>query len=289
VRIHLYANCWNEIRLLPYFIRHYEPLVERFFILDDGSSDGSIAFLQAQPKVRLICANRKGGSYIERSRDFFNEAWKASRSDADWIIACNIDEHLHHPDLAGYFRRCRRDGVTVLPARGYEMVSVRFPSSRGLLRDEVRWGAPASVLAGHSALLNKPMAFDPQAIEDMRFTDGRHQAHPVGQVVYPESVDLQMLHYKFLGLPYAIRRYAELRSGLSSEDIRQQKGHQYLWGTKTIIEHYAKVIDAASVIVPAGPKADAQLALTFLPLKPLPWVFKIERLARSFARRFKSQ
>ena len=41
MRIHLYANCWNELRILPYFMRHYEPFVDEFIILDDGSKDGT--------------------------------------------------------------------------------------------------------------------------------------------------------------------------------------------------------------------------------------------------------
>ena len=51
MRLHLYALCWNEGRMLPYFFRHYRSLVERFFIFDDGSTDGSLEFLRAQPDV----------------------------------------------------------------------------------------------------------------------------------------------------------------------------------------------------------------------------------------------
>ena len=97
-RIHLYANCWNEIRLLPYFMRHYAPFITKFFILDDGSTDGSVEFLTQQANVKLLAANKKGNSYIEQTCSFFNEAWKESRHDADWIVTCSTRSRVetHH-------------------------------------------------------------------------------------------------------------------------------------------------------------------------------------------------
>jgi hypothetical protein len=42
----------NEMAMLPSFLAHYRQLgVSRFIILDDGSEDGSVAFLTAQPDV----------------------------------------------------------------------------------------------------------------------------------------------------------------------------------------------------------------------------------------------
>jgi glycosyltransferase involved in cell wall biosynthesis len=267
MRIVVYANCWNEIRLLPYFIQHYNPFVERFVILDDGSTDGSIEYLLAQPKVRLIEANRKGGSYIEQTRVFFNEGWKESRSTADWIITCNIDEHLYHQDLESYLWRCLQDGITILPANGFEMIALKFPSKQERLCDQARFGAPSQKLKGPSSLHDKIMVFNPLAIEEIDFVAGRHEAHPTGNVVYPDLIELQLLHYKFLGLPYAIQRYAELKTGLSSADMDYGMGCQYLWEIKKIRSHYGTVVAAASVIISAGWIKDSQLALSFLPLK----------------------
>jgi hypothetical protein len=280
MRIVVYANCWNELRLLPYFIQHYNPFVERFVILDDGSTDGSIEYLLAQPKVRLIEANREGGSYIEQTRAFFNEGWKESRCIADWIITCNIDEHLYHQDIERYLWRCHQDGITILPVNGYEMISIAFPSKQERLCDQVRFGAPTQKLTGPSSMHNKIMAFNPRAIEEIDFVAGRHKAHPTGRVVYPEQIELQLLHYKFLGLPYAIQRYAELKTGLSSADMKSGMGCQYLWEIRTIRRHYATVVAAATVVISAGWLKDSQLALSFLPLKlVLPIVSLLQKLS----------
>ena len=61
----------NEILRLPHFFDHYRRLgVGHFLIVDNGSDDGSRAFLQAQPDVSLWIA---GASY------------KAARFGLDWL------------------------------------------------------------------------------------------------------------------------------------------------------------------------------------------------------------
>jgi glycosyltransferase involved in cell wall biosynthesis len=251
--------------MLPYFFRHYDPFVDGFFIIDDGSTDGSVEFLKAQSKVKLIKADRKESSYIEQSHVFFNQAWKESRSQADWIITCNIDEHIYHRNMEVYLQCCRQDGVTIIPAQGYEMVALEFPSSQGRLCDEVRLGAQAQRLKGPSSLLNKIMVFNPQAIEEVRFVIGRHTAHPTGRVVYPDSVELKMLHYKFLGLDYAQQRYAELKTGLSLADMERGMGRQYMWDFGDVKQNYESILAVAQVVVPAGLIPDAGLSLSILP------------------------
>ena len=46
LRVHLYAQCWNEGFMLPYFFRHYDSFVDRYVIFDDGSNDRSLAILR---------------------------------------------------------------------------------------------------------------------------------------------------------------------------------------------------------------------------------------------------
>ena len=49
--VHVYAQCWNEAEMLPFFFRHYDGLVDQYFIYDDGSDDGSSELLSIHPKV----------------------------------------------------------------------------------------------------------------------------------------------------------------------------------------------------------------------------------------------
>jgi hypothetical protein len=164
-----------------------------------------------------------------------------------------------------YLQFCLQNGVTVLSAQGYEMVSLEFPSSQGRLCDEVRLGAQTQRLSGPSSLLNKIMVFNPQAIQEVQFDMGRHTANPIGEVVYPYSVELKLLHYKFLGINYVKQRYTELKSGLSSADQKQGVGIQYMWDTGKIKRNYESILIIADVVVPNGIISDARLNLSVLP------------------------
>ena len=53
MRIDLYTRCWNDAHMLGFFFRHYDPLVQRYVVFDDGSTDGSLDFLRAHPKVEV--------------------------------------------------------------------------------------------------------------------------------------------------------------------------------------------------------------------------------------------
>jgi hypothetical protein len=56
--------------MLPYFFRHYDTLVSRYFVFDDGSTDRSVDLLNAHPKVTFVeCAvvgSRIGGLLLRQ-------------------------------------------------------------------------------------------------------------------------------------------------------------------------------------------------------------------------------
>src|SRR3954464_14981979 len=107
--IHLYAICWNEERMLPYFFRHYERWVERFVIYDNGSTDSSLALLRARPDVELRAFPwTHPDSFVLSQRALQNTCWKESRGKADWVIVTAIDEHIHRSRMLPYLRACRR-------------------------------------------------------------------------------------------------------------------------------------------------------------------------------------
>ena len=58
---------------------------------------------------------------------FSNQCWKQSRDVADWVIVTDVDEHLYHPQGTEYLARCAVEGVTLIPALGYQMISAIVP------------------------------------------------------------------------------------------------------------------------------------------------------------------
>lgn len=234
MRIHLYAACWNERRMLDFFFRHYDPFVERYVIHDDGSTDGSLERLSAHAKVDLRRLDRVDpDSVIASLTHLYNEGWKESRGEADWVIVTNIDEHLYHPDFLGYLLRCKDDGVTCIPALGYQMLSDAFPAADAVLARDITHGAPWGSL-------NKLSLFDPNALKQVNYGPGRHVAKPKGARKYPDRDELLLLHYKYLGKEYAYDRLKELGGGLQDKDVEEGWGTQYRWSEEEFEENWTR-------------------------------------------------
>ena len=53
--IHLHATCWNEEQMLPFFFRYYDRFVDRYYIHDNQSSDGSIEILSFRRHQKMRC------------------------------------------------------------------------------------------------------------------------------------------------------------------------------------------------------------------------------------------
>ena len=224
--VHLYSIAWNEARVLEFFLRHYESVVDRFIIYDDGSTDGTQEMLRNHAKVELRpFVRRFPGSLILSIQEIWNEYWKESRGKADWVITANIDEHLYHPNLSEYLLECRRKSVTAIPALGYEMLSETFPSPGALLCETITRGAPRRSLS-------KLAIFDPNAVHETNCGVGRHSAYPTGRIVWPERDELLLLHYKYLGGAYFQQRHGQLAAGLGRTDVR--------WGWATHWKEFSK-------------------------------------------------
>jgi hypothetical protein len=220
-RVHYYAPAWNEAAMLPFMIRHYSPWVDRFVIFDSDSTDESVELLRRIPKVEVrrlewACPD----STIDTLRHMANTCWKESRGTADWVIVADIDEFLYHPDMLGYLGRWRNRGVTCIPALGYEMVSDSFPEPDETLADTRRLGL-------QQRMMNKLRLFRPDAIEETNFGHGAHVAKPTGRVVYPKVDEVLLLHYKWLGPEYLIRRHAAMETTRRSVDVANNWSRHY--------------------------------------------------------------
>ncbi len=94
--IFLFSTLRNEIERLPYFLQYYRALgVTRFFIVDNGSTDGSGAYLQAQPDVSLWHTD---ASYKKAA---FGVLWLNSLLNEfghqHWCLVVDVDELFIYP------------------------------------------------------------------------------------------------------------------------------------------------------------------------------------------------
>jgi len=222
--IDLYTRCWNDAAMLGFFFRHYDALVQRYIVFDDGSTDASLDILASNPKVeiRRMPEGEDCESRIISSHAVVDTCWTESRGLADWVIVTDIDEHLYHPEMKAYLAEREREGVTIIPSLGYQMLSEEFPQPGLLLCESLTRGAP--FLAA-----SKLNIFSPGAIQATRFGLGRHTADPIGDVVAPARDELRLLHYKYLGFERTQRRHEEYLTRQRKNDLKRGLGYQYSW------------------------------------------------------------
>ncbi len=221
--VHLYSICWNEETMLPFFFRHYDPLVERYVIFDDGSTDATLSVLENHPRVEVRRLPRlEVDSYVLAAKNAHDHAWKESRGTADWVITTAVDELLYTPGMGAYLAECMRKGITAVPALGFQMIAETLPPGDRSLLVTVRRGSPF-------ADMNKLSVFDPDRIMETNQAVGRHTAEPVGVVKYPKRDQLLLLHYKYLSFEHTLKRQQELALKLGAVDRQNNWGSQYDW------------------------------------------------------------
>jgi hypothetical protein len=242
-KVHLHCLCWNDARLLPYFFRHYDSIVDRYFVFDNGSTDRSLALLKNHGRIKISHFDVSGDSFVEEERRLGDTTWRSS--DADWVIITDIDEHIYHPNLREYLRRCTNEGITAIRSIGYEMVSDGFPVGNRRLCELVTIGTRST---GHDRLC----IFNPKALTATNFSPGRHEAEPTGRVIWPTYPQLLLLHFKQLGVDYPIARSAELRRGLKPRDITEGWGVHYTWGAAEIAAKWQEIREASGPVPGLG-------------------------------------
>jgi hypothetical protein len=60
MRVHVYTICWNESRVIEYFLRHYEQFAERVVVYDENSTDGTKEILAAHRQQARTIWHRVG-------------------------------------------------------------------------------------------------------------------------------------------------------------------------------------------------------------------------------------
>ena len=222
MKVHLYTILWNEEDMLGFFFRHNDRVVDHYIVYDNGSTDRTLEILREHPNVTVRRFEfSHSDSYAFSAQALHDSMWKESRGQADWVIVTAVDELLYHPiGLRRYLRWAAWLNITAVPALAFEIVTDRFPARHANLAREHHFGAPLD-------LYNKLSLFNPNALEETRYSVGRHIAAPQGRLRYPTKDRLLLFHYKFLGMDYLSRRYSLLGTQLGSIDRQHKFGCQY--------------------------------------------------------------
>jgi hypothetical protein len=221
--IHYYAVCWNEEKILPFMLDYYGQFVDVFYIYDNYSTDNSNKVLSKQSNVEVI-QFQTGNTFNDIIHtDIKNNCWKQSRGKADFVIVCDVDEFLYHPQINDFLKRSIKERMSFFIPTGYNMYSNYFPEyqSEKLIVDSIKNGVFDKDFC-------KSILFDPHRIVEINYTAGAHFCYPWGIVRTKEDNALFLLHYKNLGVEYVLNRCNMYRNRLSQVNIEKNYGAQYL-------------------------------------------------------------
>ena len=198
MKVGVFVQCYNEINVLPWFIRYYRSMIPdvTICVMDNESTDGTGAYAASQGCI--VHSFSTNNTLDDFGRLILKERARVLLPDVDWIISVDTDEFLIVS--AQQLEEELRAGTSLLKVKGYTMVG---ESKAEDLHDldffAIDRGYPD---AGY----NKPCCYNPRLISRMNYSAGCHTARPVGDVV-ESSGTYDLYHYHMLGLPFLVMRY----------------------------------------------------------------------------------
>ncbi len=241
--IYLFACCYNEVRMLHFFLEYYSKHVgvTKFFIYDGGSSDGSVELMK---KYDVQILEERHETLDDRLlMNFRNHYYKNYRESCDWVIVCDVDEFLYHPNIKSRLRELSAEGVTLPRVDGYNMISLDWPdpSSDAFLP----FLAPYGISDNQNCA--KSLVFNPKI--DINYSIGCHAAHPAGHVVRSSQVEFKNLHYAQIAYSYVIVKSNAQKNRLSEWNKNSKAGLHYNFNADLKLEEYMKRYRSAKLLV----------------------------------------
>lgn len=249
MNIDVYSICYNEEFILPYFIRHYNQFSRNITIYDNNSTDSSLEIIKSN-NINLITFETEGRYQEDKQIYIRNNCWK--NSDADWVIICDMDEFLFHPNLLNYLENTKNN---LIFGRGYEMMSEYLPTTNNQIYDEIKNGYPMDEFPSYNlpylkSNYSKGILFKPSEIKEINYGPGSHYCSPIGNIisnvkelpienshhiVYPVVYDdFKLLHYKYLSREYV--EYKNKRLYPVNFDIVNKEYDDWLPFCKNVID-----------------------------------------------------
>ena len=191
MKVDVYSVMRNEVKMVPYFLRHYETFADRIFVWDHRSDDGTREVLEAHPKVTVTTLD------LERPDDgyFVNKLYsqyRNSRGYADWAICVDGDEFVYHSDMLHKLEELKEKGVGKVRCEGFVMYHPVFPTTEGQIYDEVKMGMRDDQIS------TKVTIVDPEI--ELKWTHGRH--HCSRERLAATDTGILLLHFRLMGYDY---------------------------------------------------------------------------------------
>lgn len=233
--ITLYTFLYNEEKILPYFLKHYSQYVNKIIVYDNNSTDSSIQILNDWKECEIeIREYQTNNQYDEQSLlDLKNNCWKECES--DYVIVCDVDELLYHPDLIGFIKK--QTCVDYYTPTGYHMLSDKIPTDyTKQIYDIIKDG-----VADYQ--YNKNILFKRKNIIETNYKPGAHASFFKGNtnLINASPEELKLLHYKWLSPEYVADKHLHYAERTSEHSKIRGWGIHYLVSRENILNDYKEL------------------------------------------------
>jgi len=232
--------------MLPFYLDYYINFVkvDKIVIYDGDSTDNTHEILKQYPQVELII-QKQDGQNDQYLKDTKNNSWKKYKDDYDWVIVCDIDEFLYHPNIQEKLSEYKNNGISIPITKGYDMITLNFPEfiKGNYLPNIITRGISDNHWMG------KKIIFDPQKIEEINYRFGCHDCDPIGDIKYSHETELFMLHYKWLSHYYLTKRYKFLSERRSEWNIQHDAGKHFVTNSQITLNEYMEKYNSSTNVL----------------------------------------
>lgn len=242
--VHAFFVCYNEENILPHLLRYYSSFCEKITILDNNSTDRSREIIESFPNTEIIPFESNEEFHDGVHIKLKNHVWKSSVGYADYVILGDADEFLYHENMVEFLKESKEKGITLFVPEGYHMIGAEDLelSADDNILEKVKYGVKTPVL-------DKPMMFDCNQIENINYGFGCHSANPNGNVVVSKHNGLKMIHYKFLGLKDYLYKNKIRAERLSKFNKDNGFGLYYMFSDDEHIADYKSYLERSTKVI----------------------------------------
>ena len=113
-----YKTCWitlcyNEIDILPFVSKYWERIADKVVVYDNGSTDGSIEYLQSLPYVEIRHFESEGQNDVIQ-KTIKEKAYTELKDKFDIIIITDMDEVFYFNDFKALVAQMIDGGYNIL-------------------------------------------------------------------------------------------------------------------------------------------------------------------------------
>lgn len=234
--IEAFFLCFNEAKMIEHTLNYYTRFCDKITIIDNQSTDNSVAIVKEKFPGVIIEELDTGGEYREDLQiKVRNNRWKGS--EADFVIMADMDEFIVDPNLLDKLKEMKRQKIAVPKVIGYNMYSPTFPDDYDtLITDQV-------TEKYRDRDFDKRIVFSPKWVKEMNFGPGSHHCAPIYKegAQIEHSFELTLRHFKYLGREYLYEKHHAYGRRMSSINRFYRYGYVYELGDKYVDSRFDKI------------------------------------------------